>query len=339
MYQFKDEAEYLRSIKELQSYFTEKRHLLGEYWTSPRLISAYAGYYMPTNMPKYAYVVKQLPESLRQLWRQSHFIDIGTGPGTFLWAHHQYDEKVEGDFFGVDHSKFMLQEAEHQAPENIKSRLHLLLDWKKIPEKTFLKHPTIFCLGHSFNEIGVNKVEEMLNKIRPTFLLFFLLGTREVFHQFLPLREKLLQDYQILYPCLKNASCPLMSNQADWCHQVIHYQHSDEIERISQKLLINRREMPLVAYLAVRKEHFTESPNNENKGRYFQTLNSTKASLQIKICDEDLQLQKIEILKRMLSKAEEKKLLEGRPGDHVCYEEEKIAGEFKRVKNLKITCA
>ena len=78
------ESEFKKLLLKISSNFTSNREKINKYVLSPQMVSAYALFYIPTNYPKLFFLMNQLPIEVREVIKKCDFIDIGTGPGTYL---------------------------------------------------------------------------------------------------------------------------------------------------------------------------------------------------------------------------------------------------------------
>jgi SAM-dependent methyltransferase len=104
------ETKLISELKEISTNFTSKRDKIGEYVVSKEMVSAYTCFYLPTNIPKFHFLMSQLPEKIRQRIGELDFLDVGTGPGTYLVAYDQYFGN-EKRLYGLDTSSLMLEQA------------------------------------------------------------------------------------------------------------------------------------------------------------------------------------------------------------------------------------
>ena len=78
------ESDFKKLLVQISSNFTSRREKIEKYVLSPQMVSAYALFYIPTNYPKLFFLMNQLPIEAREAIKKCDFIDIGTGPGTYL---------------------------------------------------------------------------------------------------------------------------------------------------------------------------------------------------------------------------------------------------------------
>lgn len=305
---FTDEREAIKSIKDLHNLLQE-RHF-GQYSLDPRLVSAYTLFYLPTNFPKWNYLWNQLPTSEQDYLSQAFFLDIGSGPGSFILSF--LANNPNGKAFGLEKSPIMRQQAEkllsHYFPE---SRWSLGREFQRDKNST---DPLILFFGHSLCELGAKKAMEWVQKERPDRVAFIEPGDKATFKEVHSFREEMVKhNYEIVYPCLGKGKCPCPIDKGDWCHQVIKAPNQQEWQRLGQLLSIDRRYLPMIAHYYRKKSE--ERTLQLHQGRVFRFLGENKVYVQFQLCDSNLQLVEVEIEKKnsrnSLSRKELQKLLPG----------------------------
>lgn len=322
LHQFKSEQEIFEAIAEISTKFTTKRESISDYLHDEKLVSAYTLYYLLTNIPKFKGVLKWLPPEFIAELKKSTFIDMGAGPGTFSFAFKNWSAS-EKPIYQVELSGVMKKQA------------RLLWDGffpeteltQNIPSKT--NDSTVMFFGHSANEMSVEVVLDYIKRVNPTHIIFLEPGTKDFFKKMLVIRDKLFQSsWNQVYPCSSNAPCP-MKEQDNWCHQYIHHVHSSELERIGQKVGINRR------YMAMTLQVFSkESSFKTAQAKIVQIKAETKFSFEWVIC-ADNQLVDIQLMKRGLNKSELKELAALCAGELISYQVDKVLEDGKQRITLK----
>ena len=315
------EHQYLRLIKSIHNNFTVGRDQIDLYTQNQDMVSAYTMFYLPTNFPKFHFLMDQLPPDDLQQISNSFFIDFGTGPGTYLLSFLDYFKKSKNDFLGalgIDRSSQMLEQSRsclrHFYPELEKK---IELSDKIILDK---KQKITLCFGNCLNEIGVSKALGIVEKVKPDFIIFLSIGTKDSFEKILKFRkESYSHGFSSSYPCFNiNNSCPL-ENTTDWCHQVLKTIHHPTIERLSQKLKMDRRTLPLIAHIYKKEKKAIE---REGSARLIRILSETKFSFVLEVCIEESNLLKhlkFELMKKDLSKDVIKKFRKTNLGINIKY--------------------
>lgn len=319
------ESETVKLINEMSVKFTKKREQITDYVFEHRHVSAYASFYLPTNIPKLHFLLSKLPPAVLEDFKNRPFIDMGTGPGTFSLAWKKL-MKTPGhvEMIGVDSSQIMLDQAKKIMNGFFpKDKFEV---FRKFDEK---KSNSILFFGHSINEMGREKAQDHIMTIDPEYVLWIEPGTSELFSELKVLRDVMLDHYDVLYPCPSNAACP-----NDWCHQVLRTSHAQDVERLSQLVSLDRKILPMTAHVYRRK---SKIPTSETSATVIRYIQETKFSFEYEVCFAENGENKnvvIEIQKKHLSKDEEKHFKHSNVGDRMNFSVEKIIGEKLRVRLL-----
>ena len=161
IYKFKSESDLIKAIEELSLKFTQKREQISDYLKDERLTSAYTAFYLTTNMPKLEAVFKWMPEAWLAQIKNSTFIDVGAGPGTFSLAFREW-AAVPVKVMQIETSSVMREQAK-RIWEGLYPDEKLLL---KTEGETFL------FFGHSANEMGVESALRYVKECNPDHILF-----------------------------------------------------------------------------------------------------------------------------------------------------------------------
>ncbi|MGZ3857821.1 MAG: small ribosomal subunit Rsm22 family protein, partial [Bacteriovorax sp.] len=268
------EGETVKFIKEMSLKFTARRDQIGDYVQDEDHVSSYAALYLPTNIPKLHFLLDKLPAEVLEDLKSRPLIDMGCGPGTFALGWSLLFEAPPAEVVAIDSSKTMLLQAEKILkgffPE-INLRTH-----SKFHEK---KSDSVLFFGHSINEMGINKAQDLIMTIDPEYVIWIEPGTSELFRDLKKLRQILTDHYDVLYPCPGNAPCP-----SEWCHQVLRTSHDPSIERLSQLVSLDRKVLPMTAHVYRRKNKaLTVSASST----LIQYINETKFSFEYEVCSFD----------------------------------------------------
>jgi ribosomal protein RSM22 (predicted rRNA methylase) len=300
------EAQIVSILDKISKGFTSERDNIKTYVSDRDFVSAYAYFYLPTNIAKLPFVLDLLPKNFVEGLRESHIIDVGTGPGTFSFA---FSEYFEGDVTvtGIDSSALMIEQAKKINEELYKNKS---LDFStNFPNRN--ENQTLF-FGHSVNEMGPEYALELIEKFNPENIIFIEPGTTTVFEQLLKIRKSLAtKGYNCFYPCSDiNMKCPIELKREegieDWCHQVLRTSHDSDVERLSQLIKLDRKVMPLISHVYSRKK-----PSEVRKFRMIRFFRETKFSFDWEVCfleSEKLVTKKVEVVKKHLSKKQIKHL-------------------------------
>lgn len=328
LYQFKSETELLKSIQKLRDNFTIKREKIGDYLNDEKLVSAYTAFYLTTNFPKLAEVLKKIELNQDKL-KELELIDIGAGPGTFILA--QLENNPNQITYGVETSSLMLEQANKLInafyPD---SSAKVFSSTKAIPEK---KNKRLGLFGHSANEMEVHQIKKLIKDLDLDEVLFIEPGTKSFFEKALNIRGELLgQGFNILYPCPGQGLCP-MNGLDDWCHQFLYIKQHSEIERISQILKMDRKLLPQTIHYFSKDSAILNEPID----RVVRVYKPTKFGLEMQICHEansENTLYDFQQLSRKKSKKQMKFMQKIYAGDKITFthlkdlEKNKVRGDI-----------
>ncbi len=332
-------AHLLEGIKEL--YTARREGLPSKEWSAEE-VSAYASFYLPTNMAKFSFVMDQLPKEIREELSHCQIIDFGTGPGTYLVAYLDYFGGSDcGHLYGIDISESMIQQASQLLGglfPDLKTKMHFEGEVGNYSHA--LGRFLIF--GNSLNEMNSDEVFKIIKKVDPTHLLFLEPGVPTVFDEMMKVRDLLKgEGYSCHYPCPSMDPCPILATseelgEDDWCHQVWRGTHEPEVEHLGQLARIDRKAMAFIGHFYTKGS----SVQPQESTRFIRFLNETKHSFDWQVCrkcEEGLEKAELEIPKKIFSKKEAKEMKKLSVGTNFNYEEDKILGNGKiRVKSLSI---
>ena len=315
------ESELVKCIADMSMKFTVKRDKIQEYVHDENTVSAYAAFYLPTNIPKLHFLLSKLTNDTLDDLIKRPFIDVGCGPGTFSLAMSLLFEKTPPEIIAIDSSKLMLDQTKKMLEGFFPSAN--LMSTQKFHQK---KTDGVLFFGHSINEMGATKALDLIATIDPEYVLWIEPATSEFFVELKKMRESLTSHFDILYPCPSNEACP-----SSWCHQVLRTTNDLSLERISQLVSLDRKILP-IATMVMRRKQTANEINSAVTTRY---LNETKFSFEYEVCMNENGENKnrvIEIQKRQLSREEEKFFKNSNVGERVDFDVEKLIGEKLRVK-------
>lgn len=291
------ETKLVDKLKEVSANFTSSRDQIGKYVLDEDMVSAYAAFFLPTNIPKFHFLMNQLSEEVKSYLKDAAFIDIGCGPGTYSVAFLEA-LNAKGRVHLVDSSPLMLKQA-----QKIISALYPDAKATYSSEVQVEDSKRVLFWGNSLNEMGVKAAKKILEKVQADMILFIEPGTKEVFDQVHLLRESLIEkEFNILYPCQDSKKCPASKNEKEWCHQVLRMTHESSIERLGQMAKIDRKIMPFIGHVYAKKILFQ---NEKKSALLFRFLQETKFSFNWQLCtniEGELKLIHVEVMKKDLGK-------------------------------------
>lgn len=323
IHDFRHESDLVSAIQEISQKFTINRERLEDYLKDPRLVAAYCTFYLTTNFPKLEAVLPWMPEEWLEKIKTCDLVDLGAGPGTFSLAWKNWAGESSGEVFQIETSPLMREQARkiwdaYYSPKELTQSTHT------VPKG---ERPKLVVFGHSANEMGYVKVKQYLEEIEPEHILFIEPGTSTFFPEMLKIREYLVNSgFNILYPCPENLACP-MRGTTDWCHQFVQVRHSPDVERLTQLLEKDRRNLPLIVHAYSRTSQ--ESRVAERLVRVFP---ETKFSFEWEVC-HDNHLEHYQVMKRGFSKSELKAIGQLQAGEPLVTQLEK---EFEKTKRVKL---
>jgi len=318
LHSFSSESDLVRAIEEISHKFTKERESIGDYLNDPRLVSAYAAFYLTTNMPKLEAVTQWLNTEEREALKGFDLIDVGAGPGTFSLA---WRELFGTKSAMIETSKLMREQA-------VKFYQGLYQE-EALFKPELLGEKKILLFGHSLNEMGVEAGLEYIKKYNPEKIWLLEPGTKQSFALALSLRKKLIDlHWKVRFPCLSQGECP-MSQTDDWCHQYLNVRHDPEVERLTQLASRDRRHLPMTVMMFER-----DYQQRETHGRIVRVFPQTKFSHEWQICfqrNNELQLVRVEVPFRQFSKSQIKAVAAFLSGHEIQFEVLKELQEKLRI--------
>ncbi len=300
------EVEIIRLLQTIHQNFTINRDEIGNYPSSAQMVSAYTLFYLPTNILKLPFVLKNLDQEVLDQIKKTTIIDVGCGPGTYsLGFLNFFWPNFEGTLVLFDKSNLMLKQASNLID-------HFFPTFKKVtyldnlPPK--LEGEITLFFGNSLNELGVDKALDLVEKFKPKFLFFIEPGTKDFFKIAIKIRNEMIKKgHSVLFPCPSLvSSCPL-ENKDDWCHQILHTTLDPSLERLSQLIKKDRRTMPFTSHIY----HLDKPANKGIMARLVRVLKENKFAFYWEVCFEEnrtLLIKKLEIIKKNIPKATQKKI-------------------------------
>lgn len=327
------ESDIVRLLDTISKNFTVNRDAIKQYSNSVDMASAYTAFYLPTNFLKLPFILNQLDKTILEQIKKTTIIDVGSGPGTYALAFKDYfGSEFQGSLIIMDQSKVMLDQASkimnYFFPETKNIRYENNLNFEIVGDTTLF-------FGNSINELGFEKLLDLLNKIKPKFLFFIEPGTKQFFEIALKIRNEMVKrGGSVLYPCPSLIDgCPL-EKKDDWCHQILRTKHHPSIERLSQLIKKDRRVMPFISHLYLLNE--TNNKPSYTQARLIRFIKETKFAFIWEVCLEEdgkILTKRFEVLTKNLSKIACKELKKASVGINVNFElVKKISPEIWRVE-------
>lgn len=342
------EAELLHELSSLQAGFTTTRDQeLNRYAHEKRKASAYLQFYTPTNIPKLHFLLNRVSTETRSLWEDAPFIDFGAGPGTYSASWLSFFEGSQSPLAVVEQGEAMREQAQ-KFLQGLYPNCSLSVT-SSVPQSFLNDEKSILFFGHVLNEMKWPEIKKLVDSFKGQAILWVEPGTSQAFELVVRLRRYLLEtQFDVLYPCECSAlECPATQREGEWCHQVFRTTWPEWIERLAQKLKIDRRTMPLTAH-AYQRKAFNKGPALKTESeiqegvqrlaRIVRLRKETKHSFEWDIClkvGAELQWQKVSVMKKTLSKKEQKEMSQMHTGEEMSFEFIKLLDQdIWRVKLL-----
>lgn len=169
IHRFKSEGDLIKAINKVSDNFTASRQDVNDYLQDERLVAAYAAFYLTTNFPKFSHCMDYLEEH-RALLQDSELIDIGVGPGTFLFAIGEFFNWNISTLYGIETSHLMKKQA-----AKIKEGLFADKDIEIVSKSSLIPVKTknrILIFTHSVNEMGVDQAFQYIKQLDPDGIMF-----------------------------------------------------------------------------------------------------------------------------------------------------------------------
>ena len=279
------EHQLLKAAEKLRTILTKKRSELKHYVLDDELVTAYVVFYFSSNLAKW-YLIDQLPYELKSRWQNAQVLDVGTGPGTFLYSFQQWiGGNFHGKLIGVDQAQPMLEVARKILGPSV-----------DLQNRIGNHKVDLLIFGNSANEMQAEDILNIVDKTQARDLLFFEPGDKSTFQLMLQLRSKLIeQGFNVVYPCNKNGACPLTGGE-DWCHQYAYHSPDISVERLMQKLNWDRRRLPLIMHF------YSRDLTPQNHSVIQRSLPMKKFGKPVVVCDQNI------LSERVIKKAEVKSI-------------------------------
>lgn len=318
----------MKEVLKLKAGFTTARESqLKNYLASAEAVSAYFQYYLPTNFPKLQFLFEQVDLTYWESLKGRRWIDYGAGPGTYSAALLSLPVDLRpSEIIVIDHSALMLSQAEKFLTQVFPTQKFKFLS--SLPQSLSQEKESVLFFGNSLNEMKPEFAQALLKNFQGEDLLWIEPGTMDSFQSLVRYRQDLIHSgYQVVYPCANSClTCPALTRDvAEWCHQVLRLTHPDWLERLSQKMQIDRKEMPMTAHIY--SKHFSAQAE---VSRVVRIRLETKHSLEWDVCrtkenSQELEWKRLSVVKKNLSKSEQKVLAKMSTG---------LSFRFDKIKDL-----
>ena len=344
------DARFKKEMAVLNDRFTAHRNALTGYGDDAEQVSAYAAFYLPTNMKKLPFILSQLTQFPIANGQPLEVVDFGCGPGTYSFALYEYLQTQlreetrpsespaisewkpsEVTFRFVDTAPLMLQQArriqEGMYPDMVADYHHGLPSSSPGTQRLML-------FGNVMNELGADGFNAIFPSLHADVMICIEPGTLASFQVMSRIRRRVLEaGYRVLYPCSASMDCPIDGHGTEWCHQVLKASLEPAVARLGQLASLDRTVMPFIGHVYAKDSALAPrrpAATGVQRGVLFRLKTHSKHAFFWELCVQTpsgLQLQKVELSKRGLSKVDEKTLERISAGQRIAFEVVKELGD------------
>lgn len=252
---------------------------------SPQQCLAYLAVRLPATYAVLRSVLKKLKLFKGEGEAFKTLLDVGTGPGTALWAYQETFQGLE-IFTGIDQNATFLRHATNLL-EPFLSQCTVILEQQNFLKKrpTSLAPHDLVIFSYILNELSLEAAKAALTeawRLSTSTLVLVEPGTSKCFEKFLEWRKHLIQLGAFIWaPCPHLQACPLANNPTDWCHVHVRLPRSRRHQSIKRGTLAWEDEPYL--YLIASKIPCPQT----GWGRVLHTPQKNSAHLRLSLCQPD----------------------------------------------------
>ncbi|MDP3936244.1 MAG: small ribosomal subunit Rsm22 family protein [Alphaproteobacteria bacterium] len=232
---------------------------------------------MPATYAAIARVLMEIPEDEGV----KSVLDIGSGPGTGLWAVRERFDSLES-YVGLEGDQGFIMLAERL--NTVASEL--LVEWMsgRYPKGLPNIKADLVLMSYTVGENSVGNVLKTIDHVWrenvSEWLVVIEPGTPKGFNSILDIRAYVTQNGGYIYaPCKGNYNCPLIGQ--DWCHFSVRLERSHLQKKIKDATLPYEDEK--FSYLIVRK---TAGAFSENESRIIKKPMVRPGHITLDLCNE-----------------------------------------------------
>ncbi len=232
-------------VGSLSNRFIHRTAELHSYLDQPEDRLAYHAYYTTVNLPKMFFPLSEIQFGTGAFGNTTlRILDIGTGTGSALWGcllwhKERFDQGVQA--VAVDHSAAAIGDLQHDFKQlfpNDRLETHVIdLRRHELPRGEF----DLIVMGNVLNELddkGMALLGQLRKRIAPEGWVIILepalLRTSRGLLQF---RDAAVRSGWTVYaPCTRQAGCPALEKETDWCHHEVFWERPEFIRRIDENL-------------------------------------------------------------------------------------------------------
>lgn len=266
------------------------RHKLPTRLDSIEKQTAYVLARMPATVAVIQEVLTQLPPDLKNI---KSLLDLGSGPGSVLWAAKDTLGELESIIL-VDQESSLMRLGKELISSSFKDiSLHWLTSkLPLLPGTVTSEKYDLITASYLLNELSPSEQSKLLENIWQLATQLIILiepGTPDGFMNIRNAREALIsKGAYILAPCTHNSECPM--SRSDWCH------FSTRLERTLEHRSIKGSvpyEDEKYSYLIASKLHLPD----RNLARIVKKPRKGSGLIELDLCQHD-GLQRLKISKR-----------------------------------------
>lgn len=202
--------------------------------------------YVKSEKDRLAYILSRMPATYAVIYKvfeelqnripaflPTRFLDLGSGPGTGLWAAKEAFPSLQ-QMYAWEYDEGFIELAKRLATESDLQPV----EWKKKNFKVDRDFPVVdlALISYAIGEIEESYWESFLHALWDAVkstLVIIEPGTPAGYQRILKIRDILLRKgARIIAPCPHPAACPLQS--PDWCHFYARIERSSLHRRIKQ---------------------------------------------------------------------------------------------------------
>lgn len=255
----------IHRIAALSERFVHREKTPGIYLDDPQDRTAYLVYYTTVNLLKFFFPLGEIQFATRFFdARPVRILDVGCGTGSALlgftfWYGERFGKAVEAT--AIDHSPHALQELQKDFTELFpESRLHVKrvdLGSDVLPSGPF----DLILIGNVINELpdgGFRLLQNARNVAASDgWVITLEPALLRTSRGLLRFRDAAVESgWTVFAPCTRQANCPALAKDTDWCHHELTWQRPEFIRRIDENLGMIKKSLKF-SYLTLNQAGLT----------------------------------------------------------------------------------
>lgn len=243
------------------------------------MYSTYLMSRMPATYAAITRVLQEIPEDVRI----SKVLDIGSGPGTGLWAVKERFPEVDS-YIGLEADRTFIDLAERLNSGSVQKDVQWVqgLYPKDLPNIKADLVLLSYTIGENSLEILHKTLENVWNYNVSEWLVVIEAGTPKGYNSILNVRDSIIEKGGYIYaPCKGNYLCPLVGE--DWCHFSIRLERTLLQKKVKNGTLPYEDEK--FSYVIARK---SPVEFNENDARIIKKPVIRSGHITLDVCADGL---------------------------------------------------